>query len=87
MLRNPIFFGTLVGFGFLLGVISGALATEMPADHNMNPQPTELSDFRRIDQPLGNKIAVTVGGIGLVGLELWWFLLSKPKSYGGKVRE
>jgi plastocyanin domain-containing protein len=27
-----------------------------------------------------NKVAVTVGGLGLIGLELWWFLLSKPKS-------
>jgi len=31
MLKKATFFGTLAGFGFLLGVISGALAAEMPA--------------------------------------------------------
>ncbi len=36
--------------------------------------------FQPIEQPLRNKIIVTVGGLGLIGLELWWFLLSKPKS-------
>lgn len=35
--------------------------------------------FQRIEQPLWAKIAVTAGGVGLVGLELWWFLLSKPR--------
>lgn len=80
MLRKATFFGTLAGLGFLLGAISGALAAETNMN-NMNehaaPQPNQ---FQRIEQPLGNKIAVTVGGIGLIGLELWWFLLSKPKS-------
>ncbi len=80
MLSKATFFGTLAGLGFLLGAISGAIA----ADTNMNtmnkhsvPQPDQ---FQRVEQPLGNKIAVTAGGLGLIGLELWWFLLSKPKS-------
>lgn len=73
MLKRTI--GTLVGLGFLLGATSGALAAQMPAETTApNPQ------FRRIEQPLGNKLAVTLGGLGLIGLELWWFLLSKPKS-------
>jgi plastocyanin domain-containing protein len=77
MLRKATFFGTLAGFGFLLGAISGVIAA--PAEHNMAPQ-SASTQFRRIDQPLGNKVAVTLGGLGLIGLELWWFLLSKPKS-------
>ncbi len=89
MLRKATFFGTLAGLGFLLGTIFGAVASQFPkgviaAETNMNsmnehtvPQPNQ---FQRIEQPLGNKIAVTVGGLGLIGLELWWFLLSKPKS-------
>lgn len=28
-----------------------------------------------------------MGGIGLIGLELWWFLLSKPKSQKLEARE
>jgi plastocyanin domain-containing protein len=47
----------------------------------MQPSQTESTgQFQRIAQPIGNKIAVTLGGLGLIGLELWWFLLSKPKS-------
>ena len=79
MIKRATFFGTLVGFGFLLGAISGALAAEMPAAHDMAPR-SASTQFRRIDQPLANKVAVTLGGLGLMGLELWWFLLSKPKS-------
>ncbi len=80
MLRKATFFGTLAGLGFLLGAISGAIAAE-PGMSDMNnhtaPQPNQ---FQRIEQPLGNKVIVTLGGLGLIGLELWWFLLSKPKS-------
>lgn len=82
MLKRSTFFGTLAGLGFLLGAISGALAAEMPAEHT-----TERTQFRRIEQPLGNKVAVTLGGLGLMGLELWWFLLSKPKSQKVEARE
>jgi len=39
-----------------------------------------IGEFQRIDQPISTKIAVTLGGLGLIGLELWWFLLSKPVS-------
>jgi plastocyanin domain-containing protein len=85
MLGKATFFGTLAGFGFLLVAVSGALAAEMPAVHNMAPQPTSMQ-FRRIDQPLANKITVTLGGLGLIGLELWWFLLSKSKSQQAKAQ-
>ncbi|WP_414620410.1 cupredoxin domain-containing protein [Calothrix sp. CCY 0018] len=68
----------IAGAGFFLSVASGtALAqkpVEMPASKQENVQ------FRRIEQPLGLKVAVTLGGIGLIGLELWWFLLSKSKA-------
>lgn len=74
ILKRATFLGTLAGLGFLLGAISGALAAEMP-EHT-----TEQTQFRRIEQPLGNKVAVTLGGLALIGLDLWWFLLSKPQS-------
>ena len=83
MLKRTTFYGTLVGLGFLFGAISGSLATEMPTESHS----TESLQFRRIEQPLGNKIAVTLGGLGLIGLELWWFLLSKPKSQNVEARE
>ncbi len=75
MLKRTTFLGTLAGIGFLLGATSGALAAQMPAETT-----APNAQFRRIEQPLGNKVVVTLGGLGLIGLELWWFLLSKPKS-------
>lgn len=48
---------------------------EMPASSS-----EETTQFRRIEQPLGLKVGVTLGGIALIGLELWWFLLSKTKA-------
>jgi plastocyanin domain-containing protein len=85
MLKKATFFGTLVGIGFLFGAISGAIASEkmsekMPDDHNMQTETRKHTEFKAIDQPLTNKILVTVFGAGLIGAELWWFLLSKPKS-------
>ena len=35
--------------------------------------------FRQIEQPLALKLGVTLAGVGLIGLELWWFLLSQPQ--------
>jgi len=34
-------------------------------------------EFPRIEQSLGLKVSVTLGGMVLIGIELWWFLLSK----------
>lgn len=82
MFKKATFLGTLAGLGFLLGAISGALAAEMPGEPS-----TPNTQFRRIEQPLKNKAAVTLGGLGLIGLELWWFLLSKPKSQQVKARQ
>lgn len=39
---------------------------------------SQTSEFQRIEQPIETKIAITIAGLGLMGLELWWFLLSKP---------
>ena len=75
MFKHPTFLGTLAGLGFLLGGTSGVIATEMP-----NHSGGTSHQFQRIEQPLQHKAIVTLGGLGLIGLELWWFLLSKPKS-------
>ena len=80
-MKKTIFWGTLAGFGFLLGALSGAIAAEVPG-HSMEsmPRSSGSGQFQRIEQPLSTKVAVTLGGLGLIGLELWWFLFSKPKS-------
>lgn len=72
-LQKAILLGTLAGFGFLLAAISGVLATETGAQQT-------ATQFQPIEQPIRNRVVVTLGGLGLIGAELWWFLLSKPKS-------
>ena len=42
--------------------------------------PEQTTQFRRIEQPVSLKIGVTLGGLALIGAELWWFILSKTKS-------
>lgn len=64
------FWGSIISLGLLLGMM-GVQAAEIQA--------TSGHQFRGIEQPLSLKIAVTVGGLALIGLELWWFLFSKTK--------
>jgi plastocyanin domain-containing protein len=33
----------------------------------------KTTQFQRVEQPLGIKGIVTLAGLGLIGLELWWF--------------
>lgn len=73
--------GSLVGIGFFLSLTGTGLA-----QMDMEPSDTQ-TEFRRIDQPLGTKIAVTLGGLGLIGLELWWFLLSKNRAATAKASQ
>lgn len=80
MLNKAVIIGGITTLGVLLGGISSKSIAQMTHD-NMQPAPTEqVGEFQRIEQPLWVKGAVTAGGLGLIGLELWWFLLSKPKS-------
>lgn len=88
-MKRTIFIGTLAGLS-LLGA-SGAMVAEQTAFGIAAQMPTESTmqnrQFRRIEQPIENKVAVTLGGLGLIGVELWWFLLSKPKSQMVAARE
>ncbi len=70
--------GGIATLGVLLcGTAEAAIA--QPSHGDM--QTTEQTEgFQRIDQPLWLKGTVTAAGLGLIGLELWWFLFSKPKS-------
>ena len=75
MLNKKKILASLAGIAFFLAIASPkAIAQkheEMPVSKEENVQ------FRRIEQPLGLKVAVTLGGIGLIGLELWWFIFTK----------
>lgn len=44
------------------------------------PEKTAQPHFQSIEQPWELKTLITLGGLTLIGLELWWFLGSKPKD-------
>ncbi|MBE9049203.1 hypothetical protein IQ243_02055 [Nostocales cyanobacterium LEGE 11386] len=68
--KNPLW-ASLTALGLVLGTASAAMPTTSSG---------QTSQFKSIEQPLGMKIGVTIGGLALMGLELWWFLLSKPQT-------
>ncbi|HEY9849098.1 MAG TPA: cupredoxin domain-containing protein [Leptolyngbyaceae cyanobacterium] len=79
MVNKTAIIGSIASLGVVLGIASGEAVAQI--SHETHPSKTEQTgQFRRLEQPLSNKILVTLGGLGLIGLELWWFLLSKPKS-------
>jgi len=77
---------SLTGLGFLLGVISSAAVAQMPVEMPAS-ESEQTSQFRRIEQPLSLKVGVTLGGLALIGVELWWFLLSKTKAQQAEARQ
>ncbi len=70
--------GSLLSTGLLFGIAPTAQAQIAEPDTN---------EFRRIEQPLGLKTGIAAAGAGLIGLELWWFLLSKNKAQTAQVSE
>lgn len=78
--KNKIFRG-LAGLGFFLilnlysGLPQQELAVAIPV---ATGEPT--GKFQKIEQPKSLKILVALAGLGLIGLELWWFMF-KGKKY------
>ncbi|WP_413173781.1 hypothetical protein [Anabaena azotica] len=62
----------------LLLLTSSPASAEMPNSHSQHNKQLQI-----IEQPLGVKVAVTTGGLGLIGLELWWFIFSKAITKKG----
>jgi len=73
MLDKQKITSSLISLGLLLGIAQTATAQIPQAA-------ASTSEFRPIEQPLPLKVGVTLGGLGLIGLELWWFLLSKTQA-------
>lgn len=61
----------LLIFSLLFGATSSPVSAQMPE---------QTTQFWRIEQPTGLKIGVTLGGLALIGAELWWFIFSKTKA-------
>lgn len=71
----------LLSLGLLLGIATGA-AVAQPSETTSKP-----NQFRRVELPLPLKAGVTLGGIALIGLELWWFQFSKTKAQQAEVHQ
>ncbi len=65
--------GSLLGLGFFLATTPNIGSAEMPASAEK-----QASQFQKIEQPIGLKLAIALGGLGLIGAELWWFMFSHP---------
>ncbi|VXD15241.1 conserved exported hypothetical protein [Planktothrix serta PCC 8927] len=63
--------------GILLSIL---MVNSVPTQAMESHSESSNNQFRTIEQPLSTKIAVTTGGLALIGLELWWFLFSKSKA-------
>ncbi|WP_143289242.1 cupredoxin domain-containing protein, partial [Brunnivagina elsteri] len=71
--------GSIVSFGLLFTVPNNNAVAQIP--HETHASATEkTSEFQYVQQPLWVKGTVTASILGLIGLEIWWFLLSKPKA-------
>ena len=83
MINQVLFLRKLAGLGLSLGIIFISISGAIAAESHSNPSNNyahKTAQFTSIEQPFVNKVAVTLGGLGLIGLELWWFLFSKSKS-------
>jgi plastocyanin domain-containing protein len=79
MIITRLVMGSLASLGLALGIVAGGAIAQM--NHEMPASEiSPSSQFRRIEQPLWLKGVVTTGGVVLIGLEVWWFLLSRPRS-------
>ncbi len=75
MITQKRIWSNLLGLWVLLSVFSGTPAKATSAETRM---PT--NQFRQIEQPFELKLGITLGGLALIGLELWWFLVSKTQA-------
>jgi plastocyanin domain-containing protein len=78
MFIKKVALASLASLGIILGISSNKALAQI--NHKMPSESSQTTQFRQIEQPTWVKGAVTVSGLSLIGLELWWFLLSQPKS-------
>ncbi|MEA5516151.1 hypothetical protein [Nodularia sp. UHCC 0506] len=68
MFSKNLLWASLTALSLSVGTASAAMPIHSSGETNK---------FQAIDQPLGLKFGVTMGGLGLIAVELWWFLFSK----------
>ncbi|MEA5575791.1 hypothetical protein [Anabaena sp. UHCC 0451] len=75
MLNKKIIISNLATYGLMLSL---ATTTAIANPHHATEK-KQTAKFQTIEQPLSIKTAVSLGGLALIGMELWWFLIRKPK--------
>ncbi len=75
---NPTYYWLSFAGGLVIMATVGS-ATAQPLNRSVS-QPVLQTQFHRVEQPLGLKLAVTGGGLALISLELWWFLFNHPST-------
>ncbi len=75
-------YNLLLSLGLIVGVATGTAVAQISEPTS---PPTEES--RRADRSTSSKIAVTLGGLALIGAELWWFQFSKTKARQAEVKQ
>jgi plastocyanin domain-containing protein len=81
-LLNPL---AKVGLGMGAVIMLHSSVDAAAMTHSTTAPPA--STLQRIEQPLGVKVGVTLGGLAVMGLELWWFLGSKTKPHIAQSRQ
>ncbi|MEC4812856.1 MAG: cupredoxin domain-containing protein [Scytonema sp. PMC 1069.18] len=85
MFFQKVAISSLASLGIILGINSNEALAQI--NHEIPSENSQTTQFRQIEQPIWIKGAVTAGGLALIGLELWWFLLSKPKSQKAEAQQ
>ncbi len=82
MLKYKTSWVILAGLEVFLLLGNSSMASEMDKSHNNSQTPSQNSaqQFQKIEQPLGLKAGITGAGLGLIGLDLWWFIYSKKSK-------
>lgn len=74
-------YGSLAGLGLFLTLITNSAIAQKEIEIEMSASTgKQTNQFQKIEQPLGLKLSVITVGIGLIGIEFWWFIFSKTKS-------
>lgn len=88
MFSKTKIFKNLAGLGFFLALITNSALAQTDLEMTMSISGGEqTSKFQKLEQPLALKLAVIVGGVSLIGTELWWFMLSKTKSQTAETKQ
>ena len=76
----------LLKYVLSLGLFLGFVTSQAEAAQMSESTSGHRPQFHRIEQPSSLKIGVTLGGLALISLELWWFQFSQTKTQQDKMR-